>query len=298
MQNITILGGGLMGHGLAQLFAVAGHEVTVFETDFDTLMSIQSRIMANLAELGQKPDPVTRVTVTNDINRACKAPGLIIEAIAENLAAKQALLAQIEARIRPDAIIASNTSVIPITAIMSGLKHKERALGTHFWNPPFLIPLVEVIGTEWTSAPVLAAVMEVMRAAGKTPVHVKKDVPGFIGNRLQNALWREAIYLVEAGICTAEDVDTVVKSSFGRRLSVLGPLENMDLIGTDLTLAIHETIMPALDSRPAPSPLLERMVADGKLGMKSSQGFHAWTDAQKSDVRARLFAELKRALDA
>ena len=118
---------------------------------------------------------------------------------------------------------------------MQGLKDRSRALGTHWWNPPFLVPLVEVIGTEWTAPDVITQVIELHREIGKTPVHVRKDVTGFIGNRLQHALWREAIALVERGICDAETVDIVVKASFGRRLAVLGPLENADLIGTDLT---------------------------------------------------------------
>src|SRR5207247_3790722 len=135
---------------------------------------------------------------------------------------------------------ASNTSVIPITSIVQGLTQRERAIGTHWWNPPFLVPLVEVIGTQWTSDRTIERTMQLHAAIGKTPVHVKKDVPGFVGNRLQHALWREAIALVERGICDAETVDTVIKASFGRRLAGLGPLENADLVGTDLTLAIQD----------------------------------------------------------
>ena len=148
---------------------------------------------------------------------------------------------------RADTILASNTSVIPITAIMQGLKRRERALGTHWWNPPFLIPLVEVIGTEWTSPATIDFTMKLHARAGKTPVHVKKDVPGFVANRLQHALWREAISLVERGICDADMVDTVIKASFGRRLAVLGPIENSDLVGTELTLAIHKTVLPDIE---------------------------------------------------
>ena len=171
---------------------------------------------------------------------------------------KQKLFAEIETHVRPDTILASNTSVIPITAIMQGLQKRERALGTHWWNPPFLVPLVEVIETQWTSPRRSTSTMQLHAAAGKTPAHVKKDVPGFIGNRLQHALWREAISLVEHGICDAETVDTVIKAAFGRRLAVLGPLENADMVGTDLTLAIHKTVLPAIDSRPGPSPYLRK----------------------------------------
>ena len=138
------------------------------------------------------------------------------------------------------------------------------------------MPLVEVIGTQWTSPAAIDFTMKLHADAGKTPAHVKKDVPGFIGNRLQHALWREAISLVEHGICDAETVDTVIKAAFGRRLAVLGPLENADLVGTDLTLAIHQTVLPDIDSRPGPSPYLERLVAEGKLGFKTGEGFRTW----------------------
>ena len=131
------------------------------------------------------------------------------------------------------------------------------------------------------------------QAAGKKPAHVKKDVPGFIGNRLQHALWREAISLVEHGICDAETVDAVIKASFGRRLAVLGPLENADLVGTDLTLAIHNTVLPAIDSRPGPSPYLKKLVADGKLGFKSGEGFRKWSAEEQAALRAKVVAHLK-----
>lgn len=294
MKNITILGAGLMGHGLAQIFASAGHEVMVFDPETASLNTLKTRIGANLTGLGQTHECLFRITGTADLHVACANADLVIEAAPENLAMKQSLFAKVEAIVRPETILASNTSVIPITDIMGNLTHKARALGTHFWNPPFLVPLVEIIGTNWTSPETIEAVTTLLQAAGKTTVHVKKDVPGFIGNRLQNALWREAIWLVESGICTAEDVDIVVKASFGRRLAVLGPMENMDLIGTDLTLAIHNIVMPALDARPKASPYLESLVAEGKLGMKSGEGLRHWTEAEKAETRARLFNELKR----
>ena len=186
---------------------------------------------------------------------------------------------------------------IPITAIVQEVERRERALGTHWWNPPFLVPLVEVIETEWTSPEVVAWTMKLHEDAGKTPAHVKKDVPGFIGNRLQHALWREAISLVENGICDAETVDAVIKASFGRRIAVLGPLENADLVGTDLTLAIHETVLPAIDSRPGPSPYLKKLVADGKLGFKSGEGFRKWSTEEQAVLRAKVVAHLKASRD-
>jgi 3-hydroxybutyryl-CoA dehydrogenase len=177
---------------------------------------------------------------------------------------------------------------------MRDLRLKGRALGTHWWNPPHMIPLVEVIRTEETDEAAMATMVDLLADAGKTPVRVEKDVPGFIGNRLQHALWREAISLVERGICDAESVDTVVKSCFGRRLSVLGPLENADLVGTDLTLDIHATVLADLEHRPGPSPYLERLVAEGKLGMKSGHGFRQWTPEEADKVRNRVTTHLRK----
>jgi 3-hydroxybutyryl-CoA dehydrogenase len=137
--------------------------------------------------------------------------------------------------------------------------------------------------------------MKLHKDVGKTPAHVKKDVPGFIGNRLQHALWREAIALVEHGICDAETVDTVTKAAFGRRLAVLGPLENADMVGTDLTLAIHQTVLPAIESRPGASPYLAKLVAEGRLGFKSGEGFRRWTPEQQAALRAKVLGHLKKA---
>lgn len=293
--RIAVIGAGLMGHGIAQVFALAGHDVTIYDAAQASLDTVKARITANLKDLGDDPRAVERVTPVADLGAAVRDADYVVEAVLEDLALKQKLFAEIERHVHPDAILASNTSVIPITDIMQGLQRRERALGTHWWNPPFLVPLVEVIETQWTMPEAVAFTMKLHAEAGKKPAHVKKDVPGFIGNRLQHALWREAVSLVENGICDAETVDTVIKAAFGRRLAVLGPLENADMVGTDLTLAIHKTVLPAIDSRPGPSPYLERLVADGKLGFKSGEGFRTWTSEQQQALRAKVVAHLKEA---
>ncbi len=293
--RIAVVGAGLMGHGIAQVFALAGHDVAITDADAPTLATARDRILTNLTDLGDDVTAVERVRVCAGLGEAVAAADFVVEAVREDLGVKQRLFAEIERAARATAILASNTSVIPITAIMGGLGSRERALGTHWWNPPYLVPLVEVIGTRWTSAAAIERTIALHAAAGKTPVHVKKDVPGFVGNRLQHALWREAIALVEHGICDAETVDTVIKAAFGRRLAVLGPLENADLVGTDLTLAIHKTVLPAIESRPSPSPYLEKLVADGKLGFKSGEGFRTWTPEQQAALRAQVVQHLKKA---
>jgi 3-hydroxybutyryl-CoA dehydrogenase len=295
--RIAVVGAGLMGHGIAQVFALAGHDVTMTDSVAQNLDTAKARIAANLRDLGDDESAVARITPRVDLAAAVREADYVVEAVSENLPLKQKLFAEIERHARPDAILASNTSVIPITSIMQGLQRRERALGTHWWNPPFLVPLVEVIETQWTSPQAVAWTMELHRAAGKKPAHVKKDVPGFIGNRLQHALWREAISLVENGICDAETVDAVIKASFGRRIAVLGPLENADLVGTDLTLAIHDTVLPAINSRPEPSPYLKKLVADGKLGFKSGEGFRKWSAEEQAALRAKVFAHLKATRD-
>lgn len=291
--RITVIGAGLMGHGIAQVFALAGHEVTITDALAANLDTVKTRIAVNLRDLGQDEGAVARVRPCADLADALLGADYVVEAVSEDLGLKQKLFAEIERHVRRDAILASNTSVIPITAIMQGLAVRSRALGTHWWNPPYLVPLVEVIATEWTAPDVVSRTMALHQAAGKQPAHVKKDVPGFIGNRLQHALWREAISLVEHGICDAETVDMVVKASFGRRLPVLGPLENADQVGTDLTLAIHNVVLPAIDSRPEPSPYLKKLVADKKLGFKTGTGFRTWSEAEQAALRGRVMQHLK-----
>src|SRR5882724_3614115 len=293
--RIAVIGAGLMGHGIAQVFALAGHDVSIQDSVAANLDSAKARIRANLTDLGDDMSAVERVRPTADLAEAVREADYVVEAVLEDLPLKQKLFVEIEENVRPHTILASNTSVIPITKIMEGLKDRTRALGTHWWNPPYLVPLVEVIGTKWTTPKAIDWTIDLHKAAGKMPVHVKKDVPGFVGNRLQHALWREAIALVEHGICDAETVDTVIKAAFGRRLAVLGPLENADLVGTDLTLAIHKTVLPAIESRPGPSPYLERLVAEGKLGFKSGEGFRTWTPAEQAALRAKVLQHLKKA---
>ena len=291
--TIAVVGAGLMGHGIAQVFARAGHPVRVYDALQAALDSLHERIAANLKSLGLTDDLASLVSAHSDLGDAVAVADVIIEAAPEKLELKQAVFADLVRLARPDALIASNTSVIPITQISASLPTGDRLLGTHWWNPPFLVPLVEVVGTASTSDASIAAMIALLTAVGKTPVHVKKDVPGFVGNRLQHALWREAIAIVADGIADAETVDTVVKASFGRRLAVLGPIENADLIGTDLTLDIHNVVLPHLNRSPDPSPYLRELVANDRLGMKSGAGFRTWSETEKSALRQRVFDYLK-----
>jgi 3-hydroxybutyryl-CoA dehydrogenase len=283
-QPIAVIGAGLMGHGIAQVFAVAGHRVSVHDPNIEALRTLHERIARNLVDLGQDATAVAhvlaQVVAVQDLAPCVATADVVFEAGPEDLAFKRDLFAQLQALAPAHALLASNTSVIPISRIMQGLDSGDRAMGTHWWNPPYLVPLVEVIKTGQTSAAPAQQMFDLLAAVGKTPAMVEKDVPGFIGNRLQHALWREAIALVADGVCDAQTVDTVVKASFGRRLPVLGPLENADLVGIDLTLAIHQTVLPDIDRSAGASPYLAELIAAGKLGMKSGEGFRTWTTEQ------------------
>ena len=291
-ERIAIIGAGLMGHGLALVFAQGGHEVWVTDAQPEALITLHTRISDTLKSLGQPTDCVKRVFAAPSLEDAVAKADIVVEAAPEKLELKQDLFARIEASARPDCIFASNTSVIPISKVMAKVKNKSRTLGTHWWNPPYLVPLVEVIQTVDTDLALVTRMMALLTSLGKVPVHVKKDVPGFVGNRMQHALWREAISLVENGVCDAETVDLVVKNSFGRRLAVLGPIENADLIGTDLTLDIHSQVLADLEDTHTPSPYLEKLVSGGKLGFKTNGGFKPWTDEKKAATRLAVTAHL------
>ena len=293
--SVAVLGAGLMGHGIGQVLAAAGHRVCLTDTDATALGSALGRVTRNLEEAAVDAAPVlARLRTTASLADAVQGVDLVIEAVAEVVALKQDLFAEVAALAPPHAILASNTSVIPITRLGARLddEARRRLVGTHWWNPPHLIPLVEVIRTAWTGAEVVDQVVTLLRAAGKTPVVVHRDVTGFIGNRLNQAMWREALALVEAGVCDAETIDIVVKSSFGLRLPVLGPMENADLIGLELTRNLHALLFPDLATGTAPSPLLDEAIARGDTGMKAGAGLRRWTPEEAEATRARLAAHL------
>ena len=290
--NIAVVGGGLMGTGIAQVFARADHNVTVFEPNEDVRSTLTKRVADNLQLIGEETTAAARIEVTDDLMRAVGNADYVTEAAPEKLELKRTIFSDLVRLAPRDAILASNTSVIPITRIIDGLETSERMVGTHWWNPPYLVPLVEVIETEATSKSTVDRTMTLLRELGKAPAHVRKDIPGFVANRLQHALWREAIAMVANGICDAKTLDTCVKNSFGLRLPVLGPLENADMVGLDLTLDIHQTIIPELDRSEGPNPFLQQQVEAGRLGFKSGEGFRTWTGEEMNELRERLTRHL------
>lgn len=296
ITNIAVIGAGLMGHGITMAFIRQGYRVSVFDPAQDILGSLPARLEASLGELGETDIHacLARVRLASSLEDCVANADFVTEAAPEKLELKQSIFAQLDAAAPAHCILASNTSVIPIGQIMAKVNNKQRAIGTHWWNPAHLIDLVEVIRTAEASDTAIDATVQLLTAIGKTPVRVEKDVPGFIGNRLQHALWREAISLVENGVCDAAAVDTVTKISFGKRLAVLGPLENADLVGTDLTVDIHNNVLHDLERSQGPSPYLQQLVSEQKLGMKSGQGFYQWSEEKANALRSKVVEHLAK----
>jgi 3-hydroxybutyryl-CoA dehydrogenase len=238
---------------------------------------------------GELEARLNRIVFTTDINsNNVKNADMVIEAVFEDMAVKQEMFAVLEDHCRPDTIFCTNSSVMSPSEISVKLKYKDRFVGTHFWNPGHLIPLVEVVKSHCSSDETVDTVMKILALVGKRPVLCRKDVPGFIANRMQHALWREAFYIVEQGIADAKTVDEAVRYSFGLRLPQLAPLENADMIGLDLTLNIHKYIFKHLCSSTEPSPLLEKLCTEGKRGFSAGEGFQKWTDEEKAKSIASL----------
>ncbi|WP_288221865.1 3-hydroxyacyl-CoA dehydrogenase family protein [uncultured Clostridium sp.] len=299
IKNITIFGPGLMGSAIAQVFASCEDIIVKIyireKFEYDCI----DKIKENLNQLKDKEiindDDIkgifNRIVLTESMVEATKDADFIIECIPENMELKQNLFMNLENYCKENTIFASNTSVMSITEIASKCKNKSRVVGTHFWNPAYLIPLVEVVKAEETSEIVMDKTMKLLNKAAKHPIRVNKDVPGFVANRLQHALWREAISIVENEIADAKTVDEAIKYSFGLRLPKLAPLENSDMVGTDLTLSIHKYILRHLENSTEPSALLKEKVKKGELGFKSGKGFFEWSreDINKSNKELREY---------
>lgn len=295
ISKVSVLGAGLMGSGLCQVFAK--------DRDTSVILYLHSKkgdpfgsIRKNLDILitngtmteDEAGDILSRINFTYDMAEALSGANLVVECVPEDMGIKQNLFRDIEPLAREDAILATNTSVMSITQIASKTEKKNRIVGTHFWNPPYLIPLVEVVKGAETSMEVMDTVYEYLKKIGKKPVRCMKDVQGFVANRLQHALWREALHMVEAGIADAATVDKALKYGPGLRWPHTGVLENVDMIGTDLALSIQRGVLPYLADNKEPSPLLEKLVSEGKLGFKTGEGYQKWTPEQAAEHNRAL----------
>ena len=301
INKFLVCGGGMMGSAIAQILAgLDDAEVTVYDV---YPVDVEAKVRNNMKLLVEKgivteadvDKIVSKISFTQDMqSEGVKNAQMVVECVLEEMELKQNLFAQLEEVVAEDTIFCTNTSVMSPTEISAKCKHKERLCGTHFWNPAFLIPLVEVVKTPATTDEVAQTVMDVLTKAGKKPVLCKKDVPGFIANRMQHALWREAISIVERGIADAKTVDDACKYSFGLRLPYLPPLVNSDMVGTQLTYNIHSYVLKDLEDRHDASPLLKEMIDDGKMGFRAEEkdgvreGFMKYTDEEIAEINSGL----------
>jgi 3-hydroxybutyryl-CoA dehydrogenase len=306
---VAVVGAGLMGSGIAACFAAAGHEVAVHDPIKASLDAAPGRIADCLAAMGigdsagangseattDLAGALSRVRYEARPKDALAGAGFVFEAAPEDLKLKQEIFARLDAIAAPGTVLASNSSAIRPTEIFARVEHPGRTVGTHWWNPPHLVPLVEVVRGERTDEATVERAFDLLAAVGKVPVKVDLDKPGFVGNRLQHALWREAFQLVDEGVCDAETIDTVVKNGFGPRLAALGPMENADLVGLELTLSIHDYLLPRLNPPSQPSAGLRERIAAGHTGMEAGEGWRRWPEGSRDEVQASVSRHLREA---
>ncbi|MBA4391675.1 MAG: 3-hydroxybutyryl-CoA dehydrogenase [Syntrophus sp. (in: bacteria)] len=291
IKNVGVLGAGTMGHGIAELAALASWNVMLCDISEELLTKALNAIKENLNAMERSRDNCSavmeRIRCVTSIHEAVKSVDLVIECLPENLEFKQKVFKELDEVCAPDVILATNTSGLSPTAIAKDIKHPERVVVAHFWNPPQLIPLVEVVPGEKTSKEVVDKTMEWVKALGKQPVRMNKECLGFIGNRLQLALLREALYIVEQGYADVEEVDKSMIYGHGRRLPVTGPFCSADMGGLDIFHTISTYLFPDLSSASEPSKLMQKIVEEGNLGLKSGKGFYEWTPEMKEKMVKR-----------
>jgi 3-hydroxybutyryl-CoA dehydrogenase len=295
-RHALVVGGGVMGRGIATAFAAGGWSVAVVSPSQRTRDALPGAIASGLAALRATGRAGTVAIHASLDDLDWPAVELVVETVTEDLALKRALFAQLVARARPEVPLASNTSSFPVSALAADLATPSRILGLHFFMPAHLSPLVEIVHGPHTDAALAARVGEWMRALGKRPVQVRKEIVGFLGNRMQAALMREALWLVDQGIATPEDVDAAVRYGFGFRYAVAGPLLQKEHSGWDTTHAVAKIIYPTLCNAAEPSPVLRDMVAEHRIGMKSGRGFYEWTPEAMARERARYERAMSRVL--
>jgi 3-hydroxybutyryl-CoA dehydrogenase len=301
VESIGIVGAGLMGTGIAAVFAAADFAVVLHDTDPARLAGVPGELARLAGELvaggllSQEAAATlpSRVRGVSTIEALAGQP-FVMEAVPEQPALKQEVYVALEAVLAEDAVIASNTSGLMPSVLSARMARPERFLVAHFWNPPHAIPLVEVVPCPATSAAVLERTVALLRAVEAEPIVIRRELPGFIGNRLQYALLREALAIVRSGAASAAEVDAVMRASLGRRLGMTGPIETADLGGLDTFLSIATHLMPELAKDEAVLDLIRERVAAGHTGARSGQGFYAWPPERVAAVRGRRDRELLR----
>ncbi|MFF7057169.1 3-hydroxyacyl-CoA dehydrogenase family protein [Achromobacter spanius] len=295
--HAVVVGGGTMGADVAVVLTRAACRTTVIESNAERAAGLPARVAENLKTIGREANAALLATAANLDEVDWSTVNLVIECIPERLDIKQALFADLAQRARPDAILASNSSSFPISAISQGLDTRGRMLGLHFFMPAHLVPLVEVVLGEASDNACADSLIAFMRRCGSVPVKVKQDLPGFLANRLQHALSREAFDLIDRGIASPEDVDAAVRFGFGFRFLAAGPVMQRDHAGIDVHAAAGATMYPTFCNADHPARCLTERAADGRHGMKTGEGFYAWTPDTIAAERARYDRLLRAGLD-
>lgn len=295
MKNITVLGAGIMGHGVAQLFAQAGYNVRI-QARRESSLEKAKELITNSLKIMIEKDMITQekmeqtlanIAYTTDLREAVQDTDFILESIPEVLETKLDTYDIIEEIVSDKTIIASNTSTFPLKELTQRAKHPERFIITHYFNPPQLVPIVEIAKFEKTDEEVVQKTYDVLKEIGKSPVILKKEITGFIVNRVQVAFLRECFNLIEKGICTAEDIDIAVRGSMGFKWAFCGPMESQDLAGLQTTAAMVHNIEQDLSNTRELPQFLTEMVEKEQLGIRSNKGFYEYDDYGAEAIRKR-----------
>jgi len=295
INRIGVIGTGMIGPDISLACAMAGYPVTIVGRSRESVERGLARFRTNLKSLvraklyGEQEagEIESRLSASTDLKTGLQQGDFVFEAVVENLETKEKLFGEIEKHCSEHALMASSTSGLSPTDISSRMKAPEKMLVMHFWNPPYLVPLVEVVAGNRTSPETVETALDFLRSLGKEPVLLKKDILGHIGNRIQHAMFREAIHLVQEGVATPEDIDRVITSSLGPRYSMIGPMEYLDSVGLDLNVAIHSYLLKELADDKEPQALLRRKYDQGDCGAKTGRGFYDWSMRSLEEMTAR-----------
>ena len=296
IEKIAVIGSGIMGHGIGQTFALGGHDVTLNDISDELLKKALQQIRKNLdtfiefgiATTEDAKEAFSRIKTETNLKEAVKDSDFVVEAIPEVMELKKRTFKELDEFCLPHTILTSNTSGLSLTEMTSGIRRRDQAVIAHWWNPPHIIPVVEIVKGRFTSEQTVDLVYQLLVAIGKKPVTLLKEVPGFLGNRLQFALYREALACLRDGVASAEDIDLAVKGSFGFRLPTLGPLETSDFGGLDTFLNISRYLFKEIDRSTEPPEVLVEKVTQNKLGVKTGEGFFSYPgDKAQEKIRER-----------
>lgn len=309
IKNVVVAGAGTMGPGIAAVLAGHGFNVSLADIKEDVLEKAKGTVELVLTTLVREgfmsqadaDNGRSNLQFTLDIDETLKEVDYLIETIPEKLEIKQNFFRDIEPKVSSDVILASNTSGIPVTKLGEVCEHPGRVIGMHWSNPPHIIPVIEVIQGEKTDSDTIAATHDLVKKIGMVPVDVLRDVPGFVENRILYAIMREALHLVETGVATPEAIDTITKWGIGYKLSVIGPLELLDMAGLDIYDSVASYLNAELSTEAGVSSAIKEKVAEGVLGLKTGRGLYEYADGEIPELmkrRIQMLLDVKKVLTA